>query len=159
MARKEIRFFVVDASVVVKWFVEEEQSNKARLIRDQFVDGRLRLIAPDLLKYEVVSALRYHPVARIEPSYLMMARDAIESYQFLVKPSREAWNRAIRFCYEFKISPYDAIYLGLSQTLKHPLLTADMKLVSAITPDTRTVVAQLSKVDESPTEKSNNRET
>ena len=33
MARKEIRSYVIDASVVVKWFVDEEDSDIARRIR------------------------------------------------------------------------------------------------------------------------------
>jgi len=37
---------VVDASVVAKWFVEEEGSVKALEIRDRYVTGELRLIAP-----------------------------------------------------------------------------------------------------------------
>ena len=148
---------MIDASVVVKWFVDEDESDKARLIRDHFVEGRLRLIAPDLLKYEVASALRYHPIAQIDPPYMITAIDAIENYQFLIKPSREAWTRAIHFFHEFEISPYDAIYLGLSHATNRPLLTGDMKLVGAITPETRRMITPLSKLGKEPEDKSNKR--
>jgi len=150
LARKETRAYIVDASVAVKWFVDEEESDKARLVRDHFVDGRLRLIAPDLLKYEVASALRYHPVVQIDPPSLITAMDAIENYQFLITPPREAWNAAIRFCYESKISPYDAVYLALSHTMNVPLLTADMKLIDTLAPDRKAMVTSLSKLSEKP---------
>lgn len=150
MARKEIRSYVVDASVAVKWFVDEEESSKARLLRDAFVAGRLGLIAPDLLSYEVASALRYHPVAKIDAPTLTNAIDAIESYQFLTKPSREAWSRASLLCYQAKISPYDAIYLGLSHTMRLPLLTADEKLTYSLPADERANVVSLTKLPEEP---------
>jgi predicted nucleic acid-binding protein len=156
LARKEIRSYVIDASVVVKWFVDEEDSDIARRIRNHFVDGRLRLIAPDLLKYEVASALRYHPTARIDPPTLITAIDSIENYQLLTTPSAEAWNGAIRLCYECKVSPYDAIYLGLSHTMNYPVLTADIKLLDAVTSETKRMVTLLSKLREPLEDESNN---
>ena len=155
MERKKIRSYVVDASVAVKWFVDEDGSDKARLIRDQFVTGRLGLIAPDLLRYEVASALRYHPIAEIDAASLTTAMDAIENYQFLVKPSREAWGRAIQLCYVARISPYDAIYLGVSHTLKLPLLTADEKLIGKLAADEKINVTSLTKLVEEHEDKSN----
>jgi len=50
---------VVDASVVVKWFVEEENSSKAIEIRDKYVNAELKLIAPEILLFEVLNALFY----------------------------------------------------------------------------------------------------
>ena len=44
----ERRQIVVDASVVVKWFVEEEYGREARLLRDAYVNGLIDLIAPSL---------------------------------------------------------------------------------------------------------------
>lgn len=36
---------VVDASVIVKWFVEEEHSNEVLDIRDKYVEGGIKVIA------------------------------------------------------------------------------------------------------------------
>ena len=36
---------VVDASVVIKWFVEEEYSREARLLRDTYANGLVDLAA------------------------------------------------------------------------------------------------------------------
>jgi predicted nucleic acid-binding protein len=57
MERKEI--IVVDTSVIVKWFVEEEYSKNARLLRDSYVNGLIDLTAPSLLSYEVINALKF----------------------------------------------------------------------------------------------------
>ena len=147
MARKKIQSYVVDASVAVKWFVDEEGSDKARLVRDNFVTGQLDLAAPDLLRYEVVNALRFHPVAEIDGAALAKSLDAIENYQFLVKPSREAWSRAIQLSYSSKISLYDAVYLGVSHIMKSPLLTADEKLINILPADEKTKVVPLAKLN------------
>ena len=44
---------VIDASVVVKWFIEENDSDKALLLRDRFIDGKVELYIPILLYFEV----------------------------------------------------------------------------------------------------------
>jgi len=138
----------------VKWFVDEDGSDEARRLRDNFVAGELDLIAPDLLRYEVACALRYHPVARSNTSSLEAAIEAIENYQFLINPSREAWSKAIQFCYESKISPYDAIYLGVSQALKLPLVTADEKLIDTLKVELKVNVIPLAKSTSEPNAKS-----
>jgi predicted nucleic acid-binding protein len=50
---------VVDASVAVKWFVEEEFSDLALKLRDMHVNGLVDLVAPSLMPYEVLNALKY----------------------------------------------------------------------------------------------------
>ena len=155
MERKTLRSYVVDASVAVKWFVDEDGSDKARVLRDNFLARQLDLIAPDLLKYEVASALRYHPVVRTNASTLAAAMEAIENYQFLINPSREAWSKAIQLCYESKISPYDAIYLGLSQTLKLQMVTADERLIDSLNYEQGKRVTSLTALAKEPTREPN----
>ena len=48
---------VLDASVIAKWFVEEELSEKALKIRDLCVEGKLEIFIPELAFLEVLSAL------------------------------------------------------------------------------------------------------
>jgi len=50
---------VVDASIVVKWFVEEEGSDKSLKLRDQYIEGKIRIIAPELMIFETLNALYY----------------------------------------------------------------------------------------------------
>ena len=132
MAREKVRAYVLDASVAVKWFVDEQGSEKARVLRDRYVEGQLDLAAPDLLKYEVANALRSHPIADFDRLSLAKALDAVENYQFLTTPSREAWSIAVELTYASDISAYDGIYIGLSKALKCPLITADEKLIKAL---------------------------
>ena len=50
---------VVDASVVVKWFVAEDLREEALKIRDDYIEGKVRLSAPSLMPFEVLNAARY----------------------------------------------------------------------------------------------------
>ena len=48
---------VVDASEIVKWFIPEEDSETALLLRDSYLEGGLGLIAPDLMLSESANVL------------------------------------------------------------------------------------------------------
>ena len=48
---------VIDANVVVKWFIEEKNSTKARILRDKFIGKEIKLITPSLLYFEVLNNL------------------------------------------------------------------------------------------------------
>lgn len=50
---------VLDASVAVKWFTEEKNTDLALEIRDCYFEEDLTLYAPDLIIYEVENALRF----------------------------------------------------------------------------------------------------
>ena len=50
---------ILDASVVVKWFSEEEYTEKALEIRERIMRGEERVVVPDLLLYEQANALKY----------------------------------------------------------------------------------------------------
>src|SRR6266540_2476528 len=52
---------VVDASVVAKWFLKEENTLSARRLREDFLEGSLRLRVPSLLPFEVLNALKSNP--------------------------------------------------------------------------------------------------
>ena len=49
---------VVDASVVAKWFLEEEFSDDARRLRDDYSSDLIEVEAPATLPFEVLNAFR-----------------------------------------------------------------------------------------------------
>ncbi|MBS7646137.1 MAG: type II toxin-antitoxin system VapC family toxin [Candidatus Bathyarchaeia archaeon] len=52
---------VVDASVAAKWFMPEEDSDKASKILREYADGRIEIPFADLLIYEVANVMRCRP--------------------------------------------------------------------------------------------------
>lgn len=53
--------WVIDTSVIYKWYVEEENSDKAMSILNDFIEGNTRITIPDLVFYELSNALRFNP--------------------------------------------------------------------------------------------------
>ena len=50
---------VLDASVVVKWFVDEEPDISLQLLED-YLNGKVTLYSVQLMPYEVINAHRYN---------------------------------------------------------------------------------------------------
>ena len=117
----------VDASVTVKWFVEEPGSASARALRAAHIHGELQLIAPELLVYEVTNVLLRHP--RFEPSEIDQAIDALYDLQLeLIVPTADVVHAALRLAIRYRLTFYDALYVALAQQLDMDLITADRRL-------------------------------
>ena len=122
---------VLDASVVVKWFVEEDGSDKALALRDRYVDGELRIIAPELLVFEALNALRYKGLFSREE--LAGAAEALEAFSFTLYPLRDDYaRRTIDVAAENNITIYDASYVALALMRNAAMYTADEKLVAQL---------------------------
>lgn len=129
MERNEIPRYVADASVAVKWFIEEKDSRPARRLRELFQQGRIDLDAPSLLKYEVVSALRFHPVARFTSTQLRGVIESLEGLQITREPSDREWATAFTLSLENPISIYDAVYAVHRHSR---MVTADITLATRL---------------------------
>jgi len=120
---------VVDASVVVKWFVEERYSKEALIIRDSFTEGLVDIIAPSLLYFEVLNALKYSG-AFGEDELKKVAR-ILEDYQFTIYELRGAYaEKAVEIAMRKGITIYDASYVALALIEEAELYTADEKLLT-----------------------------
>jgi len=53
--------FVLDSSVIIKWFNQEQFTKDALSFREQLLNGETKIVVPDLLIYELSNALRYNP--------------------------------------------------------------------------------------------------
>jgi predicted nucleic acid-binding protein len=119
---------VVDASVCAKWFIDEEHSDRARLLRDEFVKGQVGISVPSLLYYETLNALRFSRL--FDPKELALAADSLSKYGFEVwEPRGEVFREAARLSLAQDITVYDASYAALSEHLRAPFYTVDRKLL------------------------------
>lgn len=124
MARKA----VVDASVVVKWFIKEEDTKQALALRDRFVEGSLKLIAPSLLHFEVLNAIRYSGV--FNKKELKELAIAIGGYGFELHNLLEKFSEfTAEIALVRNLSIYDASYIALAEISKISLYTVDQKIV------------------------------
>lgn len=138
---------VIDASVVVKWFIEEKDSDKARFLRDKFIDGKVELTAPSLLYFEVLNALKYSHL--FDQNELDNAGESLENYGFKIITIKNQFRKhMINIAFNHAISIYDASYLGLSVGLGKPFCTADEKIILKLPSDLKKNVKSLKQIEE-----------
>lgn len=122
---------VADASVIIKWFVEEEYTKKALSLRQDYVGGKVDIACPSLLPYEVLNALRYNP--DLGEEHLKTAAEALEKYNLWQYPILgDLVKLCIRNSVSYGISLYDSSYVSLAEYVDGPLYTADEKLLDKV---------------------------
>lgn len=122
---------VIDASVAIKWFVEEPDSPAAHQLLDAHATGERTLVAPDLLIYEVSNVLlrnRTFSVVEVQRSVERLYELEVD----LIAPTREVVTAAIDVAAAHHLTFYDALYVQLARHLALPLYTADRKLISKL---------------------------
>jgi predicted nucleic acid-binding protein len=123
---------LLDTSVVVKWFVPEEDSEKALSLRRAQEDRELQLYAPEVLLMELANALRYS--SEFSAGEIIEALETLFELNILLMPfSLDALNLAVTLSMEHDLAVYDAYFLALAQALEIPLITADRRMLSRLT--------------------------
>jgi predicted nucleic acid-binding protein len=120
---------VVDASVVIKWFVDEVHAEAARRLQaDQY-----ELFAPDLFWSESGNIL-WKKVRRGEltPDQARLIRGALEQQPINTFPSRLVLELALEVAFDSNRTVYDSCYLALAMLTDCQLVTADQKLFNAL---------------------------
>ena len=115
---------VFDASVVVKWFLDDPLAEAAHDARLTFRPA----VAPDLMLIEVANALRRYVVggelrAGAAEENLSVIKEVVELFDHAPLLD-EAFSLACRFNH----SMTDCLYAVLARRLNLPLVTADGKL-------------------------------
>ena len=124
-----MRAYIIDASVVVKWFIPEEHSEPALRIKDS--DARLH--APAFLTLEVGNVL-----SKKRRRGELTAQDAEDIWRaFRRAPIRRHADEmlvlaAFDLAQHTKQSLYDSLYLALAMQLNQSFLTADRKFYNGL---------------------------
>ncbi len=118
---------VVDASVAVKWLIEEPGSAAAAAVLES---DRGVLFAPDLVSVEVAGALsRRVRDGRFSPEDARAGYDKwsllLDQESLTLKRTDEFLTRAFEIALEAKHALPDCVYLACAELLGVPVLTAD----------------------------------
>ncbi len=127
---------VVDASLAIKWVLNEPDSDKALALLNQWNVNGVVMIAPSLLSFEASNAF-YKNFLRGKIT-LIQAQQAIEAVlaigielEFSEKPTLHL--EALELSERYKLpATYDAHYLALAERENCELWTADMRFWNAI---------------------------
>ena len=116
---------VIDASIAVKWVVEEDGTPQALMLRQQ-----AKLIAPDLLIAECANIL-WKKVQRNELSKeeALLAARLLQGAEIELLPTRPSMEAATRIAIELDHPAYDCVYLALAIDNGCKFLTADERLL------------------------------
>jgi len=124
-----VTLWVIDASVVIKWFVPEGDFAAARAMRTT----ETRLAAPDLLFAEISNIL-WKLVRRGEMAAprAMEISEEIAGSPFVTFTNQSLAKDALDLAVATGLSAYDASYVALAMRIDKIFITADQKLVHKI---------------------------
>jgi predicted nucleic acid-binding protein len=123
---------VVDASIVLKWTINEADSSTALALLDDWTNREIEIHAPSLLAYEVTNAL-YRRVRKGEIPFYDARLGLTEIIYKVVEfdfPEDPDFNiRAMELGQQFGLpAAYDSHYLALAERRECELWTADTRL-------------------------------
>lgn len=122
----EIPRYVIDASIAAKWHLkDEEHSSYALAVLNDFQEGRVELIAPRFIRYEVASAI-FKAVRRqrLPIGWAYESVQAIDSWGVHLTIEDSLYYACDR-AYWLGASLYDGIYVATAISAGCPLLSAD----------------------------------
>jgi len=122
---------VVDASVVIKWFVEEGNSGNAIKVRDKYIEGEIKVVAPEIITFEVLNAIYYKKL--FSKNEIKEVSEALNAFSFdLYSLKGEYARKTVETSFENSITIYDASYISLAIIKNTYMYTADNKLIERL---------------------------
>ena len=122
---------VVDASVAVKWLIEERDSDAAH----RLLESRDDLHAPRLMASEIANALwRKARLGEIERSRAGALMDAVAQMPVRWSADEAVCADAVRLALALDRPVYDCVYVALAHRIGGQVVTADVRFTNALAP-------------------------
>ncbi len=125
---------VLDPSLALSWYFEDEGTPAADAVLDQVADEGA--IVPVLWRLEIANGFQIAiRRKRIDTAYRDQAIVQLATMLITVDPETDthAWTTTLRLSDDFRLTAYDAAYLELTLRRKLPLATLDQQLSAAAT--------------------------
>ena len=124
---------VIDASVLIKFYVPEILSGRAERLLIDVEKGHIDLSAPDLIYPEAGNILwKKQRLKELTRSEVEEITNTILSLPLKMEASRPLIPLSLDIAIAYRITVYDAIYVGLTKVYETTLITADRKLVDVL---------------------------
>ncbi|MFN0055760.1 MAG: type II toxin-antitoxin system VapC family toxin [Planctomycetales bacterium] len=123
--------YVLDASIAIKWFLPEPDSDQAVSLRDAFHNQIHELIAPDTLPVEVA-----HALTRAERKNILSQGAALGKVADLLStgpvlhPYLPLLSRAVELSSQVRIGVFDCCYIALAEREQCQVVTDDQRMLT-----------------------------
>ena len=125
---------VVDSNVLVKWFILEDFSDSARLLRNDHLNGYITALTPKYALLEFSNAMRKYVERGI-----LSREDALKALDLLLEAGLkyvdimpDYLSEALNYGMRKGITTYDAYYLVIAKKTNTNLYTADERLLKKL---------------------------
>lgn len=117
---------VLDSSVVVKWFLNETDSTKAKELVDKLLAGKIKIFVPEIILLELINSLSLG--AKLSKEEIKTAISYFYNLNLIIVTlKRSLIEKTLEIATEFKIASYDAFFMAVADEKRIPLITADRK--------------------------------
>lgn len=139
---------VVDASVAIKLFVVEEDSDKATRLFERLTEEQpARFYVPDLFYVECANILwKYVRRFGYEADSARQDIPDLAAFDLVVVSTADLLETALNIALTHDTTAYDGCYVALAQQLRLPLITADAPLARKMR-DSDVIVQILAEVE------------
>jgi len=121
---------VADSGLLIASVLLETHTPKAKAILQHWMDGKIRIAAPILFRYEIVAVMRksvYRGMVTVEEA--AKGRDFLFAYSVHFMIDSDLLKRAYELATQFnRPTAYDSQYLAVAERLGCEFWTADEKL-------------------------------
>ena len=128
MIKELLPRYVVDASIVVKWYSKSKEDDLGKA--DSLLDGHIQrhhlLLAPSLVFYELANALRFNP--NFDEKDVLEALSVFNDLGIKIINFEKIYSQAISLAFNKDLTVYHAVYVAISRLYKIPFVTADFQL-------------------------------
>ena len=123
----------VDASVAVKWFLDDESDGPAALrLLDRLATGEICIVVPSLFYNEVANALHMAlRRGRADLGVVLRAVEFLKSLNLTVIGINQTLTSCLSIAQRYEVSFYDAAYLAAAEATNATLISCDKKLLAA----------------------------
>lgn len=121
-----MKLYVIDTSVVVKWYNQENEEYilKAQKILDDFGQGRISLLAPDLIGIELINVfIKGKKLKSVEIKILL--NNFFQLPLIMKEPTEQLLFQANVTAQENNITSYDALFVALAKLEECQLISDD----------------------------------
>lgn len=129
--------YVIDTSIVVKWFNQENESNVeiAHQIYKDMLDNIIVLIVPNLIIIEIINALKKGKHASL--GAIKKSIDDLFSLPLIIKEiSQPILEQTAEAMETYNIAAYDALFVATAKNADCKLISDDTKAHGKITDGT-----------------------